>query len=529
LSQESIDAARALIPSWVGCVGLLWLPAITFVLCAAVSYGGTRVALLGADGISSASWTERARASYPARITKSSLLWSCFSFTTVFLNDHHNPLLHISLSGVVALCFPSAVLAGVVVDRIIARRLGDPIFPRARWSRQFATSWLLNPWWLIVGALFLTMPTALSVSAIVIAAIGFMALLSINLFGMLPLLRRIGLAWPASPRLAAAATEASGKMDLTPSAIYEIDIASANAFALPVPQQVVFTRRALEVLDHEQLVAVCCHEIAHIAEPLRVKMIRIASSLLIFPLGLSNLVFGRFGVPGIYILAAIIFSAGTRLRALRRRMESSADAVAHQHESDKGVYAAALEQIYRASNVPAVLPYKRAHGNLYDRMIEAGVTPTYQRPAPPGLRRAYVVLALCLAFLLGFAIAFDRWSDSSAGVTRLTEAGVMWRLAIGAGGAATFARLAELRMLDRHVDQAATFYECASELDPDSVVYRAKLATAFSELGRCDEADEVLSEADDDLRHCSCGKGAAASAIRIAKSALGNCSPSGSL
>jgi hypothetical protein len=92
----------------------------------------------------------------------------------------------------------------------------------------------------------------------------------------------------------------------------------------------------------------------------------------------------------------------------------------------------------------------------------------------------------------------------------------MWRLAIGVGGAPAFARLAELRMLDRQVDQAATFYECASELDPDSVVYRAKLATAFSELGRCEEADEVLSDADYYLSNCSCREGAAASAIRVA-------------
>jgi tetratricopeptide (TPR) repeat protein len=80
--------------------------------------------------------------------------------------------------------------------------------------------------------------------------------------------------------------------------------------------------------------------------------------------------------------------------------------------------------------------------------------------------------------------------------------------------------------LGRHVDQAATFYERASELDPDSVVYRAKLATALSELGRCEEADEALSEADYDLSHCSYCEGAAESAIRVAKSALGNCSRS---
>jgi Zn-dependent protease with chaperone function len=529
LNQESIDSALGLIPSWVGYVSVLWLPAITFVLCAAVSYVSARVALLWADGLSSSYWTERARASYPARIATSWMLWACLGFMTVFLNDHHNSLLQISLTEVVAFCFPSAVLAIAVVGRIIARRLGDPIFPLARWARQFATRWLLSPWWLIVGVLFLTMPTALNFTAIAIATIGLMALLSLSLFGMPRLLCRIGLAWPAPPRLLAATREASEKMDLTLTAVYEIDIASANAFALPVPREVVFTRRALEVLDHEQLVAVCCHEIAHIAEPPKVKMIRIASSLLIFPLGLSNLVYSRFGEEGIFMLVAIVFSAGMRLRALRRRMETRADTAAHQHESDKGVYAAALEQIYRASNVPAVLSNKRAHRDLYDRMVAAGVTPTYPCPAPPVMVRAYVALALCVALLIGFEMGFDRWSQSSAGVTRLSEAGVMWRLAIGAAGAPAFARLAELRSLDKHVDQAATFYECATELDPYSVVYRAKLATAYSELGRCDEADEILSAGDFDLKHCSCGKNSAASAIHVAQYALGHCSPSDSL
>jgi hypothetical protein len=51
---------------------------------------------------------------------------------------------------------------------------------------------------------------------------------------------------------------------------------------------------------------------------------------------------------------------------------------------DKVVYAQALERLYEINQTPAVMPRRatKIHPDLYDRMIAAGVTPDYPKPAP---------------------------------------------------------------------------------------------------------------------------------------------------
>lgn len=70
---------------------------------------------------------------------------------------------------------------------------------------------------------------------------------------------------------------------------------------------------------------------------------------------------------------------------LTRRMEKRADRIATTTTSiNEGVYAGALEKIYRENQVPAVNASRlKAHPDLYDRMLGAGVTPDYPRPARP--------------------------------------------------------------------------------------------------------------------------------------------------
>jgi hypothetical protein len=65
-------------------------------------------------------------------------------------------------------------------------------------------------------------------------------------------------------------------------------------------------------------------------------------------------------------------------------MEERADKAGKAHEGEPGVYARALEKLYRSNLMPAVMRQKRAvHPHLYDRMLEAGVTPEFPRPKPP--------------------------------------------------------------------------------------------------------------------------------------------------
>jgi hypothetical protein len=84
-------------------------------------------------------------------------------------------------------------------------------------------------------------------------------------------------------------------------------------------------------------------------------------------------------------------------------MEKRADAMAFQEQAKEGVYARALEQLYRANQMPAVnAKNKQTHPHLYDRLVAAGVAPDYPRPAKP--RRmtwvGWVVALACLVVLL---------------------------------------------------------------------------------------------------------------------------------
>ena len=521
--SQALDAARALIPSWVVWTSLLWPPLWTFAASSALAYVCARVALFRVTNIASNSWTERARATYPARRAISLAPWMTFGFAITFLPDRENPLLPLPLAAVVVPCLLAAVLGTAVISYALAARLGNPPFRWRRWFRAWATSWLVSPGWLILLAVILAMPDEIGIRAAIVSVVGLAAYAFPSVVGTLPLLCRLGLASAASPRLAAAANEGSRKVGVTPAGVYEVDLLIANAFAMLVPNQVVFTRRLLEILDDNQLVAVCCHEFAHLAEPKRVKLITLAGYFAFFPVAYAAMIYSRFEWNGILILALFISVILRRLRVLRKRMEGVADAAASHHELDSGVYAASLERMYSASNMPAVLGSRGTHGHLYDRMLAAGITPTYPRPDPPSRPRLYTPLAASLALLVLFSFAFDRWSAKAAAGKHPTETGIMLRMAIGAAGPSALAELADLRSSEGRIDQAAILYQAAADLS-GSLLYSAKLAIAFSALGRCDDALEEWRETEDVLKECSCGDRATRSAVSAAKSAVRNCS-----
>ena len=83
----------------------------------------------------------------------------------------------------------------------------------------------------------------------------------------------------------------------------------------------------------------------------------------------SGLLFTTLGIPRIY-------------RKISRKLETRADAIAKANEEDAGTYARALTRLYEDNLVPAVMAKNRAcHLHLYDRLLAAGVTPDFPRPA----------------------------------------------------------------------------------------------------------------------------------------------------
>jgi hypothetical protein len=83
-------------------------------------------------------------------------------------------------------------------------------------------------------------------------------------------------------------------------------------------------------------------------------------------------------------------------RDISRKLEVRADEMAKAQEHDPGTYARALARIYQDNMVPAVTAGRGTHPHLYDRLVAAGVTPDFPRPAAAKLGH---VLMLCCRWL----------------------------------------------------------------------------------------------------------------------------------
>jgi hypothetical protein len=91
---------------------------------------------------------------------------------------------------------------------------------------------------------------------------------------------------------------------------------------------------------------------------------------------------------------------------LSQRMEKRADELALKEQINEGVYARALEKLYRENLSPAVnVNNRQTHPHLYDRMIAAGITPDFPRPARPK-RLTLIGWAFIFAFGLFIALTF---------------------------------------------------------------------------------------------------------------------------
>lgn len=193
-------------------------------------------------------------------------------------------------------------------------------------------------------------------------------------------------------RIAAKATEATG---LEPRYVWVTRSTIANAAALPFIRSVVFTSTAMEALDDEACLAIMLHEYEHLREPWAVAWARLVGSLRYFVFAFLKPALYAWSLLGLLPLVVAFIVIGRLVRIMERRMEVRADHAALGSTEHSPVYAKALEALYRAGKIPAVMQGKhQTHPHLYDRMITAGVTPDYARPAAPA--RFTLPSLLCL-------------------------------------------------------------------------------------------------------------------------------------
>jgi Zn-dependent protease with chaperone function len=179
--------------------------------------------------------------------------------------------------------------------------------------------------------------------------------------------------------------------------------AMPNALAYPAEERILVTTGLLQVLTNDELEAVLAHEAAHLREKRSMGIARELPGLALVAGGIAvSMAQTDWGLCVAFAAIAIVTgttqSPSRRSRRSRRR-ERKADRAAIEHIGDGESYARALVALHRAFLVPATIGRKEPHLSLFDRMLAAGLTPDFERPAPPPSSPVMYVFILLLTAL----------------------------------------------------------------------------------------------------------------------------------
>jgi Zn-dependent protease with chaperone function len=495
--MDPLSAARAVLPWWVGWGGVLWLVPVAFVLGLGLTALSTWIAAIPLRRARPSHWVEQARFVHPVRIAQSvSVVMVPICFWSLG-SEAIGPLALPSASMVtIGLAVASLCAALLVRSHTEARHRAKRLPWAARLRHGLGAGLVLTPHLVVALALALWLPRRWNDATAAMIAVGALLLLATPLGAGLWIARALGVAHPASDRLATAVGAAARRVGLGPRGVYELELGRAGAFALPLARLLVFTVPAVQTLEDDELAAIATHELGHLRESRWVLCGRLAGLLALLALSLGPML---VMTAGWWTYAALLLAVVLVLRTVRllaRRMEEQADALAHRHEPDHGVYARALEKLYSANLVPAVMPGKRQlHPHLYDRLLSAGVQPSYPRPAPPP---RWPVLASVGGLMLVIAFGYAGGSlahEIMLGRGARSEPWLLLGAALDGGNGSELERLAWARREQGRYDEAARLFRAESALGPWPALNRAQAASVLAEAGRCAEGRVDLDAA----------------------------------
>jgi Zn-dependent protease with chaperone function len=221
--------------------------------------------------------------------------------------------------------------------------------------------------------------------------------LVLTLGGSLAVARWIGLLHAPTDRLNVIVDRAVERVGAPRPTVFVLHWKVANALAFPFGRSVAVTDTALDSLADEELVAICVHELAHLTEPRRIHLLRLAAQFAWLPLFLVGPLSGALGSAGYPLALGSTLIAHLLVRRMVLAMEVRADAAGKSHEGEAGTYARALERLYQINLMPAVTRHRRpTHPHLYDRLLTAGITPDYPRPKPPSRWRSLLAIGFLI-------------------------------------------------------------------------------------------------------------------------------------
>jgi len=366
-------------------------------------------------------WTEQARTLYPIRKSAAANIWmiainSCLVFF-VICSPQGNHLLLAAISG-----YAGATLGTYFLDHELF-----PRFTFKAWLNYVLFS--LGSRLLIWGGLLamaIYMPDTFNATSLILGVIFFGFLVSWICWLWIWSLKLFKLLLPPPQRLADIVAAASKQSGLRYRFVWRLHSPIGYAAAVVTTGELIFSDGILETLSDEELASVCAHELAHLAEPKSVILLRVLVGLWIYPLIFIKPAAIQYGPLAVIFLLLTAYLVVRIAQWQARRMEIRADSVGKAQESQAGVYARALEKLYQFNQTPAVMPRENlAHPHLYDRIVAAGITPNYPRPDKPeasSWHGAMMQFLLFLLIILALArLATPKHEDSQPNPTESTH------------------------------------------------------------------------------------------------------------
>lgn len=380
-----LQAVRSVLPAWVELGAWLAVPAFGCLVGVSLYWLCARCHPVRTAGLH---WTEVARQHFLTRqllamqVAIHAALVTCM--TWLFASGEW-------IGGFAAARALLAGLAVCLLTRPIAFRHARRHQPWLTW-REFVDGQVvgaalyLAPLWLAVG-LALGGPADFASDPLWAWAwygLGSLALVWYLVAGCVFVLRVAGLLTDGDERLRRLLAAAEQSCGHTVRRVLLLRAPIANAAAMPHRNEIVVTTRALHQLTDDELTAILLHEVGHLREAPHSVWMRAAFVAPFLVVAWSRPIVAMVGYVGLTV--AILGSLVLMVRAVRRLAprEVEADRHAQAHEPGQGSYARALERLHEIGLVPAVMPGKvHTHPHLYDRMLAAGVTPSFPRPLPP--------------------------------------------------------------------------------------------------------------------------------------------------
>jgi Zn-dependent protease with chaperone function len=322
-------------------------------------------------------WSEQARLVYPVFVAARSSLWTIpgiLTLAVLLLWPDSSPLW--LFTGV-------AAALGAYAGTLPADHEVFPRIPLRDLLPQIAIGILLRFLiWFVFIASAVFMPNQFNQLTLVIGVTVIALWLIWSRSGFIWAGRKMGLFLPAPERLRKITADTSARMNVSFREVLLMRSPMAQAFAFPNTRQLLFTERLLELAPDDEIAAICAHELAHLTESKAARYSRSIQMLIFLPWIFFNPVVHTFGFFGFYGLLLVTFVVPRIYGKISRKLESRADQLAKANEGDAGTYARALTRLYEDSLLPAVTSKERAtHPHLYDRLLAAGVTPDFPRPA----------------------------------------------------------------------------------------------------------------------------------------------------